>query len=128
MVIDFSFLKDEMMRHIDEPCDHGFIITIEDAELLKMFCAPDVNFEVWLSSIADKLEQFGFCETTDTRLSTKIYVIVQQPTAESLAAHWFHRLAGPVRERSNGVAMLTRVRVRETPNCYSDYVSTENGT
>ena len=127
MVIDFSFLKDEMMRHIDEPCDHGFIITINDVELLKMFCVPNVEFDTWHSNIAEKLDQSKFCETTDTRLSTKIYVIAHQPTAECLAAHWYHRLTGAVRERSKGVAVLSRIRVRETPNCYSDYVGTENG-
>ena len=45
MVIDFSFLKDEMMTHIDEPCDHGFIISVQDEQLLKMFAPKNIIFE-----------------------------------------------------------------------------------
>ena len=51
MVIDFSFLKDEMMTHIDEPCDHGFIISVQDEQLLKMFAPKNIIFETWLNKI-----------------------------------------------------------------------------
>lgn len=123
MVIDFSFLKDEMMRHIDAPCDHGLIATIADDELLRMFCPETKAFEDWFKSISDAVQAQGYCETTDTRLSSKLYVIKHQPTAECLAAHWFHRLVKPLAERSDGVAVLSKIRVWETPNCYSDYIN-----
>lgn len=45
MVIDSLFLKDEMMSHIDEPCDHGFIASHSDLELLEMFCPIRSIFE-----------------------------------------------------------------------------------
>jgi len=123
MVIDFSFLKDEMMRHIDAPCDHGLIVSAADEELLEMLCPRPGEFADWLAQIRGEVADARFCATTDTRMSTKLYVIAHQPTAECLAAHWFHRLAEPVRARSDGVALLSRVRVWETPNCYADYVN-----
>lgn len=123
MVIDFSFLKDEMMRHIDAPCDHGLIATIADDELLRMFCPESETFDDWFARIRDAVQTQGYCETTDTRLSGKLYVIKHQPTAECLAAHWFQRLVKPLAERSDGVAVLSKIRVWETPNCYSDYIN-----
>jgi len=123
MVIDFSFLKDEMMRHIDAPCDHGLIATLADRELLQMLCPESEDFTTWLAHIAAEVQNLSFCETTNTRLSSKLYVIGHQPTAECLAAHWFHRLVQPIHDRSDGVAVLSRIRVWETPNCYSDYIN-----
>jgi 6-pyruvoyltetrahydropterin/6-carboxytetrahydropterin synthase len=35
MVLDFGFLKRLMMNVIDTPCDHGFIISVQDLELLR---------------------------------------------------------------------------------------------
>ena len=125
MVIDFSFLKDEMMRHIDEPCDHGLIVSASDSELLEMLCPWHGAFDGWVARIREEVAREQFCATTDTRLSNKLYIIAHQPTAECLAAHWFWRLAEPVRARSDGVALLSRVRVWETPNCYADYVNPE---
>ncbi|MCW8915012.1 MAG: 6-carboxytetrahydropterin synthase [Magnetovibrio sp.] len=123
MVIDFSFLKDEMLHHIDAPCDHGLIATIADVELLQMFCPTHEEFADWVSHIQSEVQARGYCETTNTQLSSKLYVIQHQPTAECLAAHWFHRLVQPIHERSDGIAVLTRIRVWETPNCYSDYIN-----
>lgn len=121
MAIDFFFLKEEMERAIDAPCDHGFIAALGDADLLRMFCPDEAGFEAWLAAASDKVARNGFFATTDTRLSTKLYVLDAQPTAECLAAHWFSRLAEPVRTRSGGVAELARIRVWETPNCYADF-------
>ena len=42
MVLDFGFLKDEMMAVIDAPCDHGFLAHVNDDQLLSMF-RPDGN-------------------------------------------------------------------------------------
>jgi 6-pyruvoyltetrahydropterin/6-carboxytetrahydropterin synthase len=122
MVIDFSFLKDEMMRHIDEPCDHGFIASSSDLELLQMFCPSGGQFDEWHQSIMTEVDQTGYCTTIDTKIATKLYVLGNQTTAECLAAHWFHRLCEPIQRRSEGVATLVRVRVWETPNCHADYV------
>ena len=84
MVLDFGFLKEEMMLEIDAPCDHGMILCRHD-EWLILFDSAGPR--------------------------TKLYVTEFTPTAENLAKHWFERLAPRVTDRSNGLAQLERVRV-----------------
>lgn len=121
MVVDFGFLKDEMMKHIDEPCDHGLILSIQDEEVLKMFAPENQEFSEWLGSKRNEVVEQGFCETTDAKLSMKLYLADFQPTAESLAHHWFRRLSAPVHNRSSQMARLLQIKVWETPNCSAEY-------
>lgn len=121
MVIDFGFLKDEMLAVIDAACDHGFIAEIADDEVLTMLCPADADFAAWKAGLAAAVAEEGFALTAETRLGTKLYVIGGPPTAETLAAHWFARLAPRVAARSDGLAKLVNVRVWETPNCHADY-------
>lgn len=121
MVVDFGFLKDEMMAEIDAPCDHGFLAYVDDAELLAMFRPPDAEPETWLAAIRDKVTTHGHCLTTQTRLGTKLYVLDVNPTAEQLCRHWFNRIAPVVTVRSGGLARLLKVVVWETPNCFASY-------
>jgi 6-pyruvoyltetrahydropterin/6-carboxytetrahydropterin synthase len=118
MVVDFGFLKDEMMRLIDAPCDHGFIAALADIDLLGLF-SP--GRDGWLDAIAAEVAAKGAALTTDTRMGTKLYVVPFQPTAECLAKHWFSVLQGPVATRSDQTARLVAVRVWETPNCMAEY-------
>lgn len=90
--LDFSFLKEEMMREIHEPCDHGLILWIKDP----------------------------FCSLLST-LESKLYFMDKVPTAENLAEHWGRRLVPRVVERSGGQARLVGLRVHETPNCFADW-------
>jgi 6-pyruvoyltetrahydropterin/6-carboxytetrahydropterin synthase len=119
MVVDFGFLKDEMMRLIDAPCDHGFIASSADTELLALF-APQ-GAAGWAESILAEVKDKGAALTTSTRMGTKLYVVPFQPTAECLAKHWFEVLVAPVRKRSDACARLVAVRVWETPNCMAEY-------
>ncbi len=121
MAVDFGFLKDEMMAVIDVPCDHGFIASADDRELLAMFAPMDMDPAAWLEEVGREVAETGWLATTRTRLSTKLYVVPFQPTAECLARHWFQRLQGPVADRSDGHARLKIVRVWETPNCWAEY-------
>ncbi len=121
MVVDFGFLKEEMLAVIDRPCDHGFIAAIEDHALLAMFAPDGAVAGDWLAGLAAEVARAGATVTTDTRLGTKLYVVPFQPTAECLARHWFTLLADPVRRRSDGMARLVSVRVWETPNCLAEY-------
>ena len=121
MVVDFSFLKEEMINHIENACDHALIAAISDEELLAMLCPKANKFAPWLDTLKKQVEANGFAITEDTNLDTRLYVIGYQPTAERLAEHWFTCLASPIAERSNGRAKLQRVRVWETPNCYADF-------
>jgi 6-pyruvoyltetrahydropterin/6-carboxytetrahydropterin synthase len=120
MVVDFGFLKDEMMRLIDAPCDHGFIAAAADVELLGLF-APQGGGEAWVEAVRAEVAAKGAALTADTSMGTKLYVVPFQPTAECLARHWFDLLKEPVRRRSDSCARLVAVRVWETPNCMAEY-------
>ncbi len=121
MVLDFGFLKEEMMSIIDEPCDHGFLASVEDAQLLAMFAPAGGDVSAWIGGLSAQIAEKGFALTAETQLATKLYVVPFQPTAECLARHWFGLLSDPVRRRSGGSARLTKVRVWETPNCVGEF-------
>lgn len=121
MVVDFGFLKEEMVRAIDVPCDHGFIAAAEDDSLLSMFAPDPAAVMAWVADLRARVAADGACLTTDTRLGTKLYAVPFQPTAECLARHWFERLEHAVASRSDGCARLVGVRVWETPNCVAEY-------
>lgn len=116
MTLDFGFLKEEMMKHIDEPCDHGLILWINDP-LLPHFL-DDYDYRIRACS---KIKQFSYFCANSENLAGKLYVIADIPTAETLAKHWYHRLLGPVHDRSEGLATIHAVKVWETPNCWATY-------
>jgi 6-pyruvoyltetrahydropterin/6-carboxytetrahydropterin synthase len=120
MVLDFGFLKDEMMRHIDAPCDHGMIVSADDEDVLMMFAPPGRGAE-WGAVLAQAARKDGWAETDDGRVGQKLYVVPFQPTAECLARHWYYRLKDSVAQRSDGLATLEEVVVWETPNCRASY-------
>jgi 6-pyruvoyltetrahydropterin/6-carboxytetrahydropterin synthase len=120
MVLDFGFLKEEMLRLIDVPCDHGFLVAIDDEPLLQML-APETAAHDWLERLRREVGAQGYAETAAGRLATKLYVLAASPTAEVLARHWFERLAPAVKSRSGGLAELDELAVFETPNCVARY-------
>jgi 6-pyruvoyltetrahydropterin/6-carboxytetrahydropterin synthase len=116
MILDFGFLKEEMMKQIDEPCDHGFIIWRKD-ELLKYFLTGNIESEVF-ERIDKRIVIAGECILEiPVSLIGKMCVVPFIPTAEKLAEHWFDKLKTRVEIRSKGVAKLMQVKVWETPNC-----------
>lgn len=121
MVVDFGFLKEEMMAEIDKPCDHGFLAQIADVELLSMFQPDRDDFLQWLADLQTVVARDGYCLTTDTKMGTKLYVLDVNPTAEQLSRHWYRRLAPRVSERTGGQARLLELIVWETPNCRASY-------
>jgi 6-pyruvoyltetrahydropterin/6-carboxytetrahydropterin synthase len=121
MVVDFGFLKEELMRAIDAPCDHGFIAAAADTNLLALFAPEAESADAWLTSVRGEVARCGAYLTSATRLGTKLYVVPFQPTAECLAKHWFQLLEGPVAQRSDGGARLVAIRVWETPNCMAEF-------
>ena len=119
MVLDFGFLKDEMMAEIDAPCDHGTMLWLGDPLLAEVEKAGLLG-----TSIADltaRAKGPGFVATE--WFAGKLYLITAVPTAENLAEHWYRRLAPRVAERSGGQATLQAIRVWETPNCSAEYRS-----
>lgn len=121
MILDFGFLKEEMVRIIDAPCDHGLIVAISDDELVTMFAPAGMDPQAWKADLAGDIARQGFAERTRARMQQKLYVVPFPPTAECLAKHWFERLSPAVAQRSNGLAQLVGLTVWETPNCRADY-------
>jgi 6-pyruvoyltetrahydropterin/6-carboxytetrahydropterin synthase len=109
MVLDFSFLKEEMMNQIHNPCDHACILAYNDPMLMSIF-DPSI-----LVTIVDGVRAHGSVQIVSE--FWKVYVIEGPPTAEVLAEHWFHRLQDRIDIRSEGRARLDAIRVHETPNC-----------
>ncbi len=120
MVLDFGFLKDEMMHIIDAHCDHGTIVEFADETLLDVLADPSFKSEAWRDHVKELIDDYGYF-FTDAGAFGKIYVIKDTPTAENLAKHWFERLKPKVLERSDGYATLLRIDVWETPNCMATY-------
>jgi 6-pyruvoyltetrahydropterin/6-carboxytetrahydropterin synthase len=121
MVLDFGFLKDEMLKRIDAPCDHGLILSVDDADMLSLFCPDGQAFGAWHANLRADVSANGCAASIACRFGQKLYVIEPQPTAECLARHWFEVLAPTVRERSESHAELVQVRVEETPNCWATF-------
>ena len=141
MVLDFGFLKLLMLQEIDAPCDHGFILSLQDQAVLDMF-VPALHMRTEHTSqflvIQESVEHYGYWSSVDqcdksninrddlceiqTAFDTKLYVVPGIPTCEYLAYHWYTRLRKATL-RDQGRDILKRVRVYETPNCYSDFPS-----
>lgn len=124
MVLDFGFLKEEMMDIIDAHCDHGMILWIKDPWVPVLLGLTDLELE----AEAHNVETEGWvlhegCGHTHEH-GGKFYIVPFVPTAENLAAHWFERLTPRVKARTNNQATLKRVIVWETPNCSATYPST----
>jgi 6-pyruvoyltetrahydropterin/6-carboxytetrahydropterin synthase len=115
MVLDFSFLKDVMINHIDLPCDHGLILSAEDP-LINVILTPVQRDEMHRA-----LNAAGYAQHVHVAPFGKLYVLPNAPTAEILAAHWYSRMASDVTQITRSRAKLTRVRVWETPNCFADF-------
>jgi 6-pyruvoyltetrahydropterin/6-carboxytetrahydropterin synthase len=96
MVIDFGFLKEEMMNTIDAVYDHAFTY-FEGDELMATALAP--------------------AQALDMRINTVPFI----PTAENLAKHWYELLAPRITARTNGLAHLASLTAYETPNCSATY-------
>lgn len=121
MALDFGFLKREMVAVIDQPCDHGLILCVDDAPVLSMLVPEGRSFGEWHDTLRRIVGESGFCATTEARMGQKLYLIPGQPTAETLARHWYGRLTERVRTASGGLATLALVRVWETPNCWAEF-------
>ena len=116
MTLDFKFLKEELMAHIHDPCDHGMILRVDD------FILKQVALEA-AGLACDHICGSGFKWFEHQQDAVKLYIIPVVPTAENLAAHWFWRLKDRVHVRSEGRAVLSKIRVWETPTCFADYPS-----
>jgi 6-pyruvoyltetrahydropterin/6-carboxytetrahydropterin synthase len=107
MVIDFGFLKEEMLAAIDARADHATMLWSGDP-LIEALIGP--------ASAADRDIAGRFRSPFGP-----ILVLPFTPTAENLARYWFDELKARVSARTGGRATLSEVRVWETPNTCATY-------
>jgi len=112
MVMDFGFLKEVMIEHIHDPCDHGLILWNKDDLILNAISwqvsepFPGKDFTgPWMAG-----------HSVSQKAPWKLYIMAEVPTAENLAKHWYLRMKAEVTERTNNRAFLKSVVVYETPN------------
>lgn len=113
MVLDFGFLKGEMMKVIDDCHDHGTTLWIKDP-LLATFIGEEN-----IAECERQVKMYG--RSMPESITGKLIVVPFVPTAENLAKFWFDILAECVDERSLGQAQLQKIDVWETPNCKATY-------
>lgn len=120
MVLDFGFLKDLMMVHIDERCDHGLCLWIDDPVASHLLGPQYAATRKIVQTDGDS----NVLSTPDGNPfgAGKLLLIDRTPTAENLAALWFEWLDAPVTVRSGGRASLASVKVWETPNCSAEHI------
>jgi 6-pyruvoyltetrahydropterin/6-carboxytetrahydropterin synthase len=110
MVIDFAFLKEEMVAVIDERSDHAIMLWSGDP-LIAALTGKESSVETWDRDNRGRVSsRFG-----------PILVLPFTPTAENLARYWFEELKPRLAARTGGRAILSEVRVWETPNACATY-------
>lgn len=122
MVLDFGFLKEVMMDHIDAPCDHGMILWVDDPFTEKFIGGGFDKYLCDIRQIREAVYAEGY--VLDSGKFGKLYLVPFVPTAENLAKHWFERLQEPVKQRCQGLGELKYIKVWETPNSFAIYPST----
>jgi len=105
MLMDFGFMKEEMMGHIDAIFDHALILYQKDPLIKHLLPIGDRT-----PTLGQHGGKFG-----------KIVIIDRIPTAENLAELWTKQLIVPVASRSEGWCTVKSVTVFETPNCSATF-------
>jgi 6-pyruvoyltetrahydropterin/6-carboxytetrahydropterin synthase len=126
MVLDFGFLKEEMMGEIDAYCDHAMILYMDDPVIFQLMGEQEDPMydprtaDNMLDEIKVEIKKNGWSLMTTAPFGN-LYIVPFIPTAENLAKHWYERLCPRVYARSSGLASLKQVKVWETPNCMAYY-------
>lgn len=113
MVLDFGFLKNDMLTFIDARCDHKLCLWVKDPLASFLFgplyreAEQGVKFTGWFSEFIDHVGA--------------VILIPSTPTAENLAELWFKWLRPSILEQCRGRGALHSVTVWETPNCKATF-------
>lgn len=123
MILDYGYLKEIMVEHIDAMIDHGIIISYQDTKLLDIAYDPDNSVSDWYVSVLDTIQKNSFW-AGNTKFG-KTYIIQDYPTAEVLAKHFFYILKPIIDKWTNGAANIYSVIINETPTSTAKYAETE---
>src|ERR1700733_1477369 len=97
MVLDYGFMKQLMMEHVDKKIDHAIIISTQDLKFLYMAYDDKLTSKRshilvdWVNEVEDSVKHNGFWAGEST--FGKTYFIYDYPTAENLARHFFKILS-----------------------------------
>ena len=114
MVMDFGFIKAEMVAAIDRVYDHALILWRGD-EVYKAMQKSGQAYGAGGGIVGQGYELVSMVPYGN------IVVLDVIPTAENLARVWFDALAPRIDRVSEGNAELDHIVVRETPNCSARY-------
>ncbi len=117
MVIDFGFLKEELLKYVHDPCDHCLILSAEDNTMVELLKIQQTDVEKVLAENKGHL--------VENIINTKVLLVPFSPTAENLAKYWYNCLYERLHICTEGQAWLHSVRVYETPNCFSTYTGSD---
>ena len=122
MLIDFGFIKQDLMIHIDRVFDHVFCFHVLDHDVIKTFSFEQVlNVNETRHILSDKINYksingpLGIC-----------VAIGSIPTAENLAKHWHAMMAMALKVRQSEHPRyrdlnLVGLKVWETPNSWASF-------
>lgn len=116
MVLDFGFLKEEMMKAIDAIFDHGMCLWRRDEIVIATLTTDELN------AVDEAIKLVGIGYLAKSKFWGKIVVVPQVPTAENLSRLWYELMREPVKRRSDGKAKLLYIKVWETPNSQATYL------
>jgi 6-pyruvoyltetrahydropterin/6-carboxytetrahydropterin synthase len=120
MIMDYGFLKQILMDHVDALCDHGIILSMSDTKFIgmaydeKLTRLPYHIYKDWYTDIEKEVEKNRFW-AGQTNFG-KTYIIKGAPTSEYLAMHFFKILSPLVYEQTGGKAWLSAITFKETPS------------
>jgi 6-pyruvoyltetrahydropterin/6-carboxytetrahydropterin synthase len=110
MVIDFAFLKEEMVEVIDARSDHAIMLWSGDPLVAALTGRDHPRDPQATDPRGRVVSPFG-----------PVLVLPFTPTAENLARYWFEELKERIARRTGGRAQLVEIRVFETPNSCATY-------
>jgi len=125
MILDYGFLKQILMDHVDALCDHGIILSLHDTKFInmaydeKLTRQPYHIFTDWYNDVVDSVNHKSFWAGQSN--FGKTYIIRGAPTSEYLAKHFFEILSPIVLEKTNGTAWLSAITFKETPSSTATY-------
>jgi 6-pyruvoyltetrahydropterin/6-carboxytetrahydropterin synthase len=114
--VDFDFLKHVLAEHVFAPADGGLILDVHDPlvrTLRPTWSERDLADTVLAVAARGHMTTEGLCG--------KLYLILDPPTPQNLARHFYERMKEPVLTRSGGRSALLGVRFWRTPEEWAGY-------
>lgn len=116
MVLDFGILKKIMKEEIDEPCDHAALLWVDDPMTRTFVCDDNILETIIKPAVLSKGHY-----RLETSAVGVLYILKDIPTAEALAAHWYHRMKPRIEALNIPDLRLHQVKVFESPQCMAAF-------